>query len=194
MDKLHNKHPEKIPNDKCTVSELASILLGMEAETELNFSENKDGSDYWGAKKLVLFEQEIIIFGYYGGPAIQVYVSAKDVLADMVRHLGFHLNKQENATIYLFDTEKRKNEGETQGNIVSSYFFYMWNAWSKQECEATFEYEYLHFWNKWCEICEKHSVYGAAERYYSELSDSYRIKLVSRACKVYYGNKRLKNS
>ena len=194
MNKLHNKHPNKIPGSQCTIAELASILLNMEAETEINFSQNPDGSDYWGAKKLALFEQEIIIFGYYGGPALQKYELEKDVLSDMVRHLCYHLAKQENEIVYLFETEKQEQPEETKENIVSSFFFHMWNAWCKEECKATFGYEYQHFWIKWRKICEKHSVYGAAEKFYAELSGSYRVKLVARACEIYDGNTRRKDN
>ena len=187
MNKLHNKHPKKTPNSQCSVSELATMLLNMETGIEINFSENKDGSDYWGAKKLALFEQEVIIFGYYGGPALQKYEPAKEVLSDMVRHLCYHLDKQEDDLVYLFEIEKPK---ATEENIVSSFFFYMWNAWSKEECKATFGCNYQHFWEKWSGICERHSVYGAAERYYAELNTGYRVMLVARACEIYEGNTR----
>lgn len=192
MERLQNKPVRKKPDKACTVQELAGILLDMEPETELNFSENKDGSGYWGAKKLILFEQEIIIFGCYGGPALQKYEPGKDVPADMVRHLCYHLDKQEGSTVYLSDAKPSKNRKELQETIVSSFFYYMWNAWCKQECENTFGTEYLHFWTKWCGICERHSIYGAAERYYAELGDNYRTRLVSRACEMYDGNSRRK--
>ncbi len=77
-------------------------------------------------------------------------------------------------------------------NIVSSFFYYMWNAWCRDECEKTFGSGHRHFWEKWCGICEKHSVYAAAERYYAELSDNYREKLVNQACEMYDGSKRKK--
>ena len=31
-------------------------------------------------------------------------------------------------------------------NAVSSFFYYMWNAWSKEECKVVFGGDYLHFW------------------------------------------------
>jgi hypothetical protein len=192
MEKLHNRPFQKKPDRECTVQELAGILLDMEPETELNFSGNKDGSGYWGAKKLILFGQEIIIFGCYGGPALQKYESGKDVPADMVRHLCYHLDKREGSPVYLFDIEKSRDKEELRETIVSSFFYYMWNAWSKQECEAAFGNEYLHFWNKWCGICGRHSVLGAAERYYAELGGNYRAMLISRACEMYNGSSRRK--
>lgn len=190
MNRLHNTPFQKKPDKECTVLELANILLNMETEVELNFSGNKNGSDYWGAKKLALFGQEVIIFGCYGGPALQKYELQKDVLADMARHLCYHLNKQEDSAIYLFDIEKPGNRDEIQENIVSSFFFYMWNAWSRQECETVFGWEYRHFLDKWDGICKRHSVLAAAERFYAELSTSNRVKLVKRACEMYDGSRR----
>ena len=34
-------------------------------------------------------------------------------------------------------------------NAVSSFFYYMWNAWSKEECKIVFGGMYKHFWEKW---------------------------------------------
>ena len=73
-------------------------------------------------------------------------------------------------------------------NIVSSYFYYMWNAWSKQECEIVFaQSDWKHFWNKWEESCNRWGVFGAAERLWAELSDTYRELLIKRACELYDG-------
>lgn len=74
----------------------------------------------------------------------------------------------------------------TFDNIISSYFFYMWNSWSKEECEATFGAMSGHMWNKWCEATAP-TVYGAAERFYKELSDDNRRLLADRACLLYDG-------
>lgn len=73
-------------------------------------------------------------------------------------------------------------------NDVSSFFFYMWNAWNEQECEKVFKTAscgWKHFWDKWCGICNAHGVWGAAERLYAELSETNRDLLVKRACLVY---------
>ena len=35
-------------------------------------------------------------------------------------------------------------------NTVSSFFYYMWNAWSEEECKAVYGGMYPHFWEKWC--------------------------------------------
>lgn len=31
-------------------------------------------------------------------------------------------------------------------NTVSSFFYYMWNAWSEEECKAVYGGMYPHFW------------------------------------------------
>jgi hypothetical protein len=189
MKRVHNISPIKKPVSQCTVAELAKKLIELEADKELNFSENEDGSDYWGAKKLSLFEQKIIIFGYYGGPAIQTYYPETDVLSDMIRHLQYHLDKKETDSVYLFEIERTKKPEELRENIVSSYFFYMWNAWCKEECKAVFGWEWEHFWNKWCGRHKKNP-YGATEGFYDDLSINNRVKLVNHACEIYDGSKR----
>lgn len=70
-------------------------------------------------------------------------------------------------------------------NAVSSFFFYMWNAWCEDECKLIFNNS-RHFWDKWCSLAVK-DVYGAAEKFFSELSDTNRELLVNRAVAVYDG-------
>lgn len=80
----------------------------------------------------------------------------------------------------------RIEDDRSEENDVTSFFYYMWNSWSKEECRKAFEgHDWQHFWNKWCGICSCHSVYGAAERFYAELSKQYRDLLVKRALEVY---------
>ncbi|MCM1331562.1 MAG: hypothetical protein NC248_03020 [Bacteroides sp.] len=71
-------------------------------------------------------------------------------------------------------------------NAVSSFFYYMWNAWSKEECKVVFGGMHLHFWEKWNAQAEK-SIYGAAERFYSELSENNQKLLAERAVSLYDG-------
>ena len=71
-------------------------------------------------------------------------------------------------------------------NAVSSFFYYMWNAWSKEECKIVFDGMHRHFWEKWNAQAEK-SIYGAAERFYSELSENNQRLLVERAVSLYDG-------
>lgn len=81
---------------------------------------------------------------------------------------------------------KRTNE-----NIVSSFFFYMWNGWGAQEeCRQVFGYLSDHFWEKWNSLFQRYHG-GAAERFYAELSEDNRRLLVERACQLYDGNRDL---
>lgn len=76
----------------------------------------------------------------------------------------------------------------TYDNIVSSYFYYMWNYWgTPEECRQVFGEMSSHFWEKWVSLFKSYSS-GAAERFYAELSDDNRRKLVERACQIYDGN------
>ena len=83
-------------------------------------------------------------------------------------------------------------------NTVSSFFYYMWNAWSEEECKAVYGGMYLHFWGKWCVATDK-GTFGAAERFYLELSEDNRRLLVERAVSIYDGrglrnrNRNIKN-
>ena len=77
------------------------------------------------------------------------------------------------------------------GNAVSSFFYYMWNAWSEDECKVVYGEMSRHFWRKWSQMTDK-GVFGAAERFYAELTDHYREKLVERAVSLYDGKARCK--
>lgn len=82
------------------------------------------------------------------------------------------------------DIERRENKE----NDVTSFFFYMWNAWCKEECQKAFAgCDYNHFWSKWCHFCESDGVRGATECLYAELDNSNRDKLVARATELYDG-------
>lgn len=76
-------------------------------------------------------------------------------------------------------------------NAVSSFFYYMWNAWSEEECRTVFKEMHPHFWEKWSLMTDK-GIFGAAERFYAELTDRYREKLVERAVSLYDGKARRK--
>ena len=71
-------------------------------------------------------------------------------------------------------------------NTVSSFFYYMWNAWSEEECKTVYGGMYPHFWEKWCVATDK-GTFGAAERFYLELSEDNRRLLVERAVSIYDG-------
>ena len=61
-------------------------------------------------------------------------------------------------------------------NAVSSFHYYMWNAWGEEECKITFGGAYKHFWEKWNVLASK-SILGAAERFYAtaRLTSSSRL-------------------
>lgn len=71
-------------------------------------------------------------------------------------------------------------------NAVSSFFYYMWNAWSKEECKIVFGNMHRHFWDKWSSLAGK-GIFGAAERFFAELSEQYQKQLVERAVSLYDG-------
>ena len=73
-------------------------------------------------------------------------------------------------------------------NDVSSFFYYMWNAWCKNECIHAFGGSpagWEHFWQKWVGACLRHDRFGAVEEFFSELSENYKDMLVRRAVEVY---------
>lgn len=85
-------------------------------------------------------------------------------------------------------------------NDVTTFFYYMWNAWSKSECERIFPPNLAdHFWGKWMESRYWNNGYGSAEKFYSELDTPYQNALVKRAKELYNGknpkqqNEKLKN-
>lgn len=76
-------------------------------------------------------------------------------------------------------------------NDVTSFFYYMWNAWCEKECQIAFANStsnWKHFWDKWCGICEAYGTRGAAERFFAELSHGNRELLVNRAVELYDGD------
>ena len=83
---------------------------------------------------------------------------------------------------------KTQTKMEKKSNDVTSFFYYMWNRWSEKECQTVWKGEnWQHFWDKWCGICKAYGSHGAAERFYAELSDNNRDKLVARAVEFYDG-------
>ena len=90
---------------------------------------------------------------------------------------------------HAIERKERKDEYN-----VSSFFYYMWNDWCKDECQKVFTgsgTNWQHFWSKWCGYCEDYGVHGAAERFYAALSDGNRRLLVKRALEVRDGDSRV---
>ena len=93
--------------------------------------------------------------------------------------------------------ENLKNEvyNEIGTNFVTSFHYYMWNAWCKKECEVVFQDKIMceHFWTKWVCLSEKYDSLAAVSSFYAELSNEYRYNLVSRAIELYDGSKKREN-
>lgn len=92
------------------------------------------------------------------------------------------------------EAELQSNERPiNRANDVTSFFYYMWNRWSEEECKIVFKNgtaEWQHFWRKWCEAYDMmKGPRGAAEFFYAHLSDTNRELLVRRALEVYNGHK-----
>lgn len=80
-------------------------------------------------------------------------------------------------------------------NDVSSFFYYMWNKWSEDECKIVFADScggYKHYWNKWVYFCNEYGVRAAVDMLYGELDEGNRNKLVARAIKCYDGMREIK--
>lgn len=80
-------------------------------------------------------------------------------------------------------------------NDVSSFFYYMWNKWSEDECKIVFAYccgGYKHYWNKWCYYCNEYGVRAAVDMLYGDLDTGNRNKLVARALECYDGMREIK--
>jgi len=64
--------------------------------------------------------------------------------------LHFDITKEISRTDYSgLDTFHFPDESTMEETVVSSFFYYMWNAWSEKECEKVYAGEYKHFWDKW---------------------------------------------
>lgn len=72
-------------------------------------------------------------------------------------------------------------------NDVTSFMFYMWNAWSQKECDLVFKEDGNYMWNKW-QDCRC----GNISEFYSLLDTENRDKLVSRALILYNGYEKKK--
>lgn len=80
-------------------------------------------------------------------------------------------------------------------NDVSSFFYYMWNKWSEDECKIVFADScggYKHYWNKWVHYCNEYGVRSAVDCLYGDLDTGNRDKLVARAIECYDGMREIK--
>lgn len=79
--------------------------------------------------------------------------------------------------------------------FVTSFHYYMWNAWCKAECEVVFQDKIVceHLWTKWVYLSEEYDSLAAVSCFYADLSDEHRYNLVSRAIELYDGRKKREN-
>lgn len=80
-------------------------------------------------------------------------------------------------------------------NDVASFFYYMWNTWSEEECEIAFSQSdcgWRHIWHKWCVYCHSNGRFGAIEDFFANLSETNQDLLVERALELYDRKRRIK--
>lgn len=85
----------------------------------------------------------------------------------------------------------RRNDMKT--NDISSFLYYMWNAWNEEECKVAFAKSkcgYQHLWDKWENLRSRNARFGAVEEFYAELDAENQFLLVERALELYDGRKR----
>lgn len=58
--------PARKPTKKLNHNQLASKIVSLNLGEEINFSANEDGSDYWGAKCVDVFDSSVTLVGCYG--------------------------------------------------------------------------------------------------------------------------------
>jgi hypothetical protein len=80
-------------------------------------------------------------------------------------------------------------------NDVTSFFYYMWNTWSKSECEEIFpRHDANHLWEKWMSYYENHKTFGATEQFFANLSGNFQDMLVKRAIEMYDRRSRINSN
>jgi hypothetical protein len=75
---------------------------------------------------------------------------------------------------FRFEVVQKQGGNMGNRNDVSSFFYYMWNAWCKNECIFAFGGSpagWEHFWQKWLDICERNKFnhFGAVEEFFADL-------------------------
>lgn len=166
---------------------LASLLQAYKAyiiDEELLSQPSLTPSDWYGKVKKYYYKLDSNYFEQAGIVQNEWYFR---------KLLHYEITREISKTAYSELDKFRFPEEEThRENIVSSFFFFMWNAWCKEECRIIFGWEFQHFWDKWCGMCKRYNVYSATENYYADLTQGNRVKLVNRACEIYNGSERRK--
>lgn len=74
-------------------------------------------------------------------------------------------------------------------NVVSQFYFFMWNVWTKDVClEIYGKVMGEHFWSKFIGYHDAGGFDHAVAKMYADISDHYRDDLVNAAIE-YYKNK-----
>ena len=76
-----------------------------------------------------------------------------------------------------------------QNKEVLSFHIYMWNKWSKEECETVFGDLADHIWDKWVDYCSETNSTTAPALLVRDLDEDNLDKLINRACELYDGRK-----
>lgn len=103
---LKRRKTMKKPTEKITPSQLAASICLLKPNEELNFSEEPDGSEYWGAVCISQFESTVILIGYYGtgaelmikGDGAYLFNELSDILEDYFK----------DKTLWYFQPEAKK--------------------------------------------------------------------------------------
>lgn len=88
-----------------------------------------------------------------------------------------------------------KNIKFNQNNEVLSFFMYMWNKFSIDECKLLFnsdgdDWEYSlgeHIWNMWEKDCYRSGATAVPAELVAELDEKNLNKIIQRACELYDG-------
>ena len=67
-------------------------------------------------------------------------------------------------------------------NDVSSFFYYMWNSWNKNECDEVFDEMSDYIWDEWAINCHYN-----IDDFYASIDKECQDKLVNRAISMYDG-------
>lgn len=75
----------KKPIKKLTIPQIAAQICLLPVNREYSFSQNEDGSDYWGVIRLQMFDADFVLISYYGQSPTWVFdLYQDDVFTTMI--------------------------------------------------------------------------------------------------------------
>lgn len=192
---METKQREQISKE-----DLLKIIDSLHPGDSFYFSTDTDSNTY-GITRIKIFDGEILLLGYLGGVETSLFnlinqeenaefLDWLDYCTNLNKLESLHIVKASEINLISSHVIQHNINPKIKENIVSSFFFYMWNGWCLDECKIVFGQEFQHFWDKWCEKCKIYNVYCASEKLYADLTEHNRLKLVTRACELYDGNTR----